>query len=96
MPPLPGEGSMLTRGAAGRGRGSRWGRGRALLSLDHRQLESRDRVNSTGQVTTYPRPLLKRPRGLGEALQSTLQVSAHPQGLGADSWGRETGVLVLC
>lgn len=96
MPPRPGEGSdahteaqLAGEGAAGRGRG------RALLSLDHRQLESRDRVNSTRPVTTYPRPLLKRPRGLDEALQGTLQVSAHPQGSGADFWSRETGVLVL-
>lgn len=94
MPPLQGSGSgahteaqLAGEGAAG------WGGG--LLSLDHSQLESRDRVNSTGQVTTYPRPLLKRPGGLGEALQGTLQVSAHPYGSGTDSWGRETGVLLI-
>ena len=47
MPPRLGEGSdahteaqLAGEGAAGRGRG------RALLSLGHRQLESRDRVNS--------------------------------------------------
>ena len=71
---------MLTRRRSWQGKGQQVGGG--LLSLDHSQLESRDRVNSTGQVTTYPRPLLNRPGGLGEALQALCKCPHTPTARG--------------
>ena len=52
MPPLPGEGSMLTRGAAGRGRGSRWGRGEGL-ALSRSQTAREQRQSKQHRAGDY-------------------------------------------